>query len=147
MRWTDGSIGYLLEWLAHFGHLENTLIVLASDHGEAFLERGYEGHAREVYRESTEVPLLLSFPFRLEPGIVVKTPCAMCWCAFLPHPIFATARSRAMQTIRSIHCLNTRSQADSVTSCGPANRTSNCSRPPIDRNRLAAYGRPLPLSL
>ena len=46
---------------------------MASDHGEAFGERGFEGHAREVYRETTEVPFLISFPFRLEPGVVVET--------------------------------------------------------------------------
>jgi len=73
IRWTDGTIEFLLEYLSDAGYLENTLIAIASDHGEAFLERGYEGHAREVYRETTEVPFLLSFPFRLEPGIVVTT--------------------------------------------------------------------------
>jgi len=72
IRWTDGSIGILLEALAELGQLEKTIIVVAADHGEAFLERGFEGHAREVYRETTEVPLLISLPFRLEPGIVVK---------------------------------------------------------------------------
>ncbi|MCH7644622.1 MAG: sulfatase [Myxococcales bacterium] len=72
IRWTDGSIGLFLEALSELGQLENTLIAVTSDHGEAFLERGYEGHAREVYRESTEVPFLLSLPFRLEPGVVVE---------------------------------------------------------------------------
>ncbi len=72
IRWTDGTIGFLLEKLSELGQLEKTLIAIASDHGEAFLERGYEGHARAVYRESTEVPFLLSLPFRLEPGVVVK---------------------------------------------------------------------------
>jgi arylsulfatase A-like enzyme len=72
VRWTDGSIGFLLEALADKGQLEKTLIAVVSDHGEAFLERGYEGHAREVYRETTEVPLLLFLPFRLDPGVVVK---------------------------------------------------------------------------
>ena len=72
IRWTDGTIGLLLEALSELGQLENTLIAVTSDHGEAFLERGFEGHAREVYRESTEVPFLLSLPFRLEPGIVVE---------------------------------------------------------------------------
>ena len=52
--------------------LDKTVIAIVSDHGEAFLERGFEGHARAVYRESTEVPFLLSLPFRLEPGIVVE---------------------------------------------------------------------------
>ena len=73
IRWTDGSIGILLETLAELGQLEKTLIAVVSDHGEAFLERGYEGHAREVYRETTEVPFLLFLPFRLDPGVVVET--------------------------------------------------------------------------
>ncbi len=72
IRWTDGSIEFLLEALSGLDLLENTLIAVASDHGESFLERGFEGHAHRVYRESTEVPFLLSFPFRLEPGIVVE---------------------------------------------------------------------------
>jgi arylsulfatase A-like enzyme len=61
----------LLLHLAEQGYLENTLIAISSDHGEAFRERGLEGHARYVYRETTEVPFILSFPFRLEPGVVV----------------------------------------------------------------------------
>jgi len=71
--WTDETLGYLIETLADLGLLDKTLIVLSSDHGEAFLERGSEGHAREVYRETTEVPFVISFPFRLDPGIVVET--------------------------------------------------------------------------
>jgi len=73
IRWTDGSIEILLASLSELGFLENTLIAVVSDHGEAFLERGFEGHARRVYREETEVPFLLSLPFRLEPGVVVQT--------------------------------------------------------------------------
>lgn len=60
-----------LAQLAESGYLENTVIAIASDHGEAFGERGLEGHGRFVYRETTEVPFILSFPFRLEPGVVV----------------------------------------------------------------------------
>jgi len=70
---TDGIIGQLLTHLVDEGLLEKTLIVMASDHGEAFSERGLEGHAREVFRESTEVPFILGFPFRLDPGAVVET--------------------------------------------------------------------------
>ena len=71
--WTDGTIEILLAALDDLDLLDKTLIVIASDHGEAFLERGFEGHARAVYRESTEIPFLLSLPFRLEPGVVVET--------------------------------------------------------------------------
>jgi arylsulfatase A-like enzyme len=71
IRWVDRVIGVLLAHLAERGHFEDTLVVIGSDHGEAFRERGYEGHARKVFRETTEVPFFLAFPFRLEPGVVV----------------------------------------------------------------------------
>jgi arylsulfatase A-like enzyme len=73
IRWTDGSIAILLETVSELDLLDNTVIAIVSDHGEAFLERGFEGHARAVFRETTEVPFLLALPFRLDPGIVVET--------------------------------------------------------------------------
>ncbi len=73
IRHTDSLIEVLVDSLSEAGYRENTLIVVAADHGEAFGERGFDGHAREVYRETTEVPFLLSFPFRLEPGITVSS--------------------------------------------------------------------------
>ncbi len=69
--WTNLVLDPFIEELARSGQLEKTLIVVTSDHGEAFGERGYEGHARHVYRETTEVPFILSFPFRFEKPIVV----------------------------------------------------------------------------
>ena len=72
--WTDGLLGHLLEELDRGGMRDRTLIVLTSDHGEAFGEHGTDGHAYDVYGEVIEVPFILSLPFRLEPGIVVETP-------------------------------------------------------------------------
>jgi arylsulfatase A-like enzyme len=73
IRWVDRVIGVLMDYLAEGGYAEKTLVVILADHGEAFRERGFEGHARKVYRETTEVPFFLVFPFRLEPGVVVDT--------------------------------------------------------------------------
>jgi arylsulfatase A-like enzyme len=73
IRRTNKVLAQLLNYLANEGFRENTLIVFSSDHGEAFQERGLEGHARYVYPETTEVPFVLSFPFRLEPGVVIPT--------------------------------------------------------------------------
>jgi len=74
IRWTDDVLRTLFDQMIEWGLFRNTLIVLTSDHGEAFRERGEEGHARSLYRETTEIPLLLLFPFRLEAGgIVVKS--------------------------------------------------------------------------
>jgi arylsulfatase A-like enzyme len=71
IRHLDLILDRLFGYLAQEGYLDRTLVVISADHGEAFGERGFEGHAREVYRETTEVPWILVFPFRLEPGVVV----------------------------------------------------------------------------
>jgi arylsulfatase A-like enzyme len=74
IRWVDRVVAALIHELDARGLREKTLIVLAADHGEAFGEHGREGHARDVYGEVTTTPLILSFPFRLEPGVVVAAP-------------------------------------------------------------------------
>ena len=71
--WTDTLIGHFLDELEARGLRERTLVVFASDHGEAFGEHGVEGHARNVYGEVTETPWLISFPFELPEGIVVDS--------------------------------------------------------------------------
>ena len=63
--WTDTTIDLFLGTLLDWGLLRNTIVVIASDHGEAFRERGHEGHARFVYRETTETPLIILLPLSL----------------------------------------------------------------------------------
>jgi arylsulfatase A-like enzyme len=70
---TNFVLDRLIAHLTDTGQLDRTLVVIGSDHGEAFGERGVEGHARNVYRESTEIPWILAFPFRLDPGIEIDT--------------------------------------------------------------------------
>ena len=72
--WTDTLIGHLIDELEARGIRDRTLIVVGSDHGEAFGEHGKDGHAYDVYGEVTEVPFILSLPFRLKQGIVVDSP-------------------------------------------------------------------------
>ena len=72
IHWVDSLLGILFRELDAMGLRDRTLIVFASDHGEAFGEHDGEGHARNVYGEVTQTPLILGLPFRLEPGIVVE---------------------------------------------------------------------------
>ncbi|MBW2418270.1 MAG: sulfatase [Deltaproteobacteria bacterium] len=69
---TNKAINTLVGHLNWRGDLDRTVVVIASDHGEAFSERGFEGHARNVYREETEVPLIIALPFRLPQPVVVR---------------------------------------------------------------------------
>jgi len=72
IHWTDRLVGGLLETLREQDLLKRTLIVIASDHGEAFREHNSEGHARNLYQEVTHVPFIVIPPFILEEGIRVK---------------------------------------------------------------------------
>jgi arylsulfatase A-like enzyme len=72
IRWVDSLLGQLFDELERRGLRERTFIVFSSDHGEAFGEHNGEGHARDVYGEVTQTPLILAPPFRLEPGVVVQ---------------------------------------------------------------------------
>jgi len=74
LNWADRLVGAILGKLDEIGALKRTLVVIASDHGEAFLEHGFEGHARNLYGEVTRVPLVMALPFRLPRGIRVETP-------------------------------------------------------------------------
>jgi arylsulfatase A-like enzyme len=69
--WTDRVIGAVVEALDEVGALSRTLIVISSDHGEAFLEHGREGHAYDLYREVVEVPFVIIPPLILDRGIRV----------------------------------------------------------------------------
>ena len=72
IHWTDRLLGVLFEALRDQDLLKKTIVVIASDHGEAFLEHGSEGHARNLYREVSYVPLVMSLPFLLEEGVRVR---------------------------------------------------------------------------
>jgi arylsulfatase A-like enzyme len=71
INWTDRLIGLFMLKLQERGLLENTIVAIGSDHGEAFREHGSEGHARNLYTEVTHVPFIISLPFTLEKGIRV----------------------------------------------------------------------------
>lgn len=74
VRWTDEQLGELMAELFRLSLAEKTLVVFASDHGEAFGEHGSEGHARDVHYEVVATPFIVSFPFKLEPGIAITQP-------------------------------------------------------------------------
>src|SRR5258705_11354817 len=71
IHWVDHLIGALFDELERLDLLSRTIVVIAADHGEAFLEHGREGHAQDLYGEVTHVPLIIIPPFLLEPGVRV----------------------------------------------------------------------------
>ena len=67
IRWVDDAVERVRHRLEEAGYLERTVLVFASDHGETFGENGIHGHARNVLTPVLWVPLVIRFPFRVEP--------------------------------------------------------------------------------
>ena len=62
IAFTDAVIGRMLQDLDSKGLTENTLIIVAGDHGEAFGEHKEHGHGIFCYEEDMKVPLIFSNP-------------------------------------------------------------------------------------
>ena len=62
LAYVDSHVGALVDSLRAGGLLERTIIVLISDHGEAFWEHGGHGHGGEPYEELVRVPFLIPVP-------------------------------------------------------------------------------------
>jgi arylsulfatase A-like enzyme len=62
VRWVDGLLAETVERLRTLGLLENALLVVTGDHGEAFGEHGVLHHGRILYDELLRVPLVLVGP-------------------------------------------------------------------------------------
>ncbi len=58
----DDLVGRLIRMLESAGRYDQTLIILLSDHGEAFMEHGRFLHGRFVHREFLHVPLVVKWP-------------------------------------------------------------------------------------
>jgi arylsulfatase A-like enzyme len=62
IRYTDDLLGEFLGDLETRGLLDGTLVVVTSDHGEAFLEHGYVAHGAGLHEEILRVPLIFRGP-------------------------------------------------------------------------------------
>jgi len=62
VRYVDAEIGRFLNALQKAGRYDDSIIVLASDHGEGFLEHGTYLHGGDLYQELLHVPLFIRMP-------------------------------------------------------------------------------------
>ncbi len=62
IAYMDWCLGTLLDQLKQRGLYENTLLIIASDHGEAFGERNIMSHGLSVYQNEVHVPLIVKYP-------------------------------------------------------------------------------------
>ncbi len=73
IAYADAQLGRVLDQLARRGWLDDTLVVLTSDHGESLDEHGESTHGLFVYDATTRIPLLMRHPGRLGQGRTVES--------------------------------------------------------------------------
>jgi arylsulfatase A-like enzyme len=62
VQYVDKNIGVLWDKLQQLGLLRNTIVILTGDHGEGLGTHDRIGHLFPLYREITQVPLLIYYP-------------------------------------------------------------------------------------
>ncbi|MBN2382468.1 sulfatase [bacterium] len=62
IRYTDHNIGSLLGRLHDLKKMEDLILVITSDHGEAFFEHGVCDHGYSLYSEEISIPLIMKYP-------------------------------------------------------------------------------------
>jgi arylsulfatase A-like enzyme len=65
LEYVDAQVGRLLSHLEASGQLDDTLIILSSDHGEHFYEGGRITHGKSLTDIQLRVPLLIHWPRRV----------------------------------------------------------------------------------
>ncbi len=64
----DESLGRLVATLDSLGQLDNTIVVLTSDHGYFYGEHGLDQERRLAYEETARIPLIIRFPRLVRAG-------------------------------------------------------------------------------
>jgi arylsulfatase A-like enzyme len=64
----DRALGAMFDTLEQRGALENTLVIITSDHGEHLGENGLYSHANSLYMPNLHVPLMLWHPGEVPQG-------------------------------------------------------------------------------
>lgn len=85
---TDDGVSAVLDEVSRRKLFDETAIFVVSDHGEFLGDHGYVGHGRDVYQETTHVPLLIKAVGQISPH-VQETPVSLSYmpalvCRHLP---------------------------------------------------------------
>ena len=62
IRFVDEAVGRLVAFARSTARRDNTYVIVAADHGQAFQEHGTKLHGHSLYQEETHVPLLVWGP-------------------------------------------------------------------------------------
>ncbi|MBZ5589302.1 MAG: sulfatase [Acidobacteriia bacterium] len=70
IRYLDSQLARLVAQLKGLGLFQNSMIVITSDHGEAFGEHDLLGHGYSLYQDQVHVPLIIKYPNQEQPRVI-----------------------------------------------------------------------------
>lgn len=59
LAYVDFQLGKLFQYLKKSNRLDNSILVITGDTGQAFYEHGFAAHANKIFEESMRVPLII----------------------------------------------------------------------------------------
>jgi N-acetylglucosamine-6-sulfatase len=65
----DDSLGRVMDAIDALGELDNTVVVVTSDHGFWYGEHGLSNERRLAYEEALRIPLMIRYPERINAGL------------------------------------------------------------------------------
>jgi arylsulfatase A-like enzyme len=71
IAYMDSVVGTIVDSLKRRGELDRTILIVTSDHGDAFGEHGVQGHGKPMFLPVVHVPLLVRMPGRAPAGVRV----------------------------------------------------------------------------
>lgn len=77
IAYQDSAVANLMGELDRRGLLDNTVVIIVSDHGEHFGDHKRISHGNSLYRQLLHVPLVIRFPARVPAGTVVSAPVSL----------------------------------------------------------------------
>lgn len=100
IAYIDAQIGELIRWLRDQNLYDNTMIIVTSDHGEAFGEKRLFLHANSTYQNLLHVALLVKYPHSAHRGVVNEpvslTDVVPTVLETLGYPVLPTAQGRSL---------------------------------------------------
>ena len=65
----DESVGRIVAAIDQLGELDNTIVVVTSDHGFWYGEHGLSNERRLAYEEALRIPMMIRYPERISAGL------------------------------------------------------------------------------
>ncbi len=94
LAYVDFQLGRLIEALKNRSQLDQTIIVVTGDNGQAFFEHGFAAHANKLFNEVMKVPTVIRAP-GIRPGVDTRLaehidipPTLLELLGLPPHPSF-----------------------------------------------------------